>query len=264
MPLAGVRVAVTRAAAQAAELADPLTAAGAEVLLYPLIRIEPRPLDAELKAAIEDLASFDWIILTSVNGVHLFMSVLERNEHGRAALRTRRVACVGPATAAALRRYGCEPSLIPDQHVGNALAAALGAQGPLTGKKILIPRAEGGAQALPDRLREGGAQVHDLALYRSIIDQEGAQRLKAGLSVRKIDLVTFTSGSAVKYFVHTVGLVYDVVVAVIGPSTAGVAREQGLPVHIEAKPHTTGGLVNSIIEYYAATRGNSEAKDAGE
>ena len=230
---------MTRARAQAAEIAEPLRAAGAHVILCPLIRIEPCEVAAFPQA--------DWIVFTSVNGVERFMAAVEAtgNDLGRS-----RFACVGPATAERLQRYGFSAEVIPAVHTGEAVAAALVAHTDLEGKKVLLARAADSGQALPRELRAKGAEVYDLELYRSIPDVDGAKTLNEAISEGEIDVITFTSGSGIRYFVETAGTSHDLIIAVIGPSTAEVAEKHGLRVDIKADPHTTAGLVQAIEKFY--------------
>ena len=239
MSLSGVRVAVTRARAQAAEIAEPLRAAGAHVVLCPLIRIEP--------CEVGELPEADWVVFTSVNGVERFMSAAEARGVN---LKRSQFACVGPATTERLERYGFRAEVVPTVHTGEAVAAALAAHTDLNGKKVLLARAADSGQALPRELRESGAQVYDLELYRSVLDEDGAKNLNNAISEGKIDLITFTSGSSIRYFVETAGTSHDLIVAVIGPSTAEVAKKHGLRVDIEADPHTTAALVQAIEKFY--------------
>ncbi|HEY0809468.1 MAG TPA: uroporphyrinogen-III synthase [Longimicrobiales bacterium] len=258
--LQGVRIAVTRAAKQSSELVRRLEAAGAQVLVCPLITIEPRRLDADLHRMLDRLTDYDWIVLTSVNGVEQFIKLVRANLPNSAdVLGERRFACVGPATAQALAGYGLPTHAMPDEFVGERVAAAMRAADDLTDKVILIPRAAGGGAELPAALRKYGARVEDVELYRSMRDPVGTEELRQAITAQSVDLVTFTSGSAVTYFVETVGPIRDPLIAVIGPSTADVARSLGLHVAIQADPHTIDGLVDSIIEYYAAGRGITEA-----
>ena len=256
-PLTGVRIAVTRPAQQSAELAEPLAAAGADVLLCPLVRVQST-LDADQWRRVrEQLPDFSWLVFTSTNGVEQFAALLGRAGLAATALNCR-VACVGPATAKAAEANGFVVDLIPDQYVGSAVAEAMAATGPLDGTRILLARAGGGGDELPARLRARGAQVEDLELYRSVIDQEGATLLAGLMNREVVDLLTFTSGSAVTYFVEHIGKLANTAVAVIGPSTAQAARGLGLRVDIEADPHTIAGMIQAIIDYYAAGRGKSE------
>jgi uroporphyrinogen III methyltransferase / synthase len=247
--LKGLRVAVTRAAAQADELAAPLRAAGAEVVLTPLIRIVPGEDTPEIRHAIEHVRAYAWIVFTSVNGVDLFAEALTR-VGGAVVLDGPSIACVGPATAEAARKHGWAASVIPEEFVGHAIADALASRADLAGRQILLPRARGARAELPERLRAAGALVTDVELYHAALDEAGAKRLRAHIESDAVDLLTFTSGSTVRYFTQAVGGPGRAKIAVIGPMTADVARRSGLDVQIEAEPHTTAGLVAAIVQHF--------------
>ena len=123
-PLAGLTVLVPRARDQASQLSALLRARGAEPLEVPTIEIRPVASTAELDRAVEDLAAggFEWVVLTSVNGVTALRARTEALGHGPAAVATTKVAAVGPATEAALRDWGVAPDLVPEV----ATTAALG------------------------------------------------------------------------------------------------------------------------------------------
>lgn len=250
--LTGIRIAVTRAAEQAEELAQALRNRGAEVVATPLIRISSRIDEDEVRAAIEQLDDYDWIVFTSVNGVDLFVQALQRA--GQEIRIAAGVACVGPATAAAAVRHGLVPSVIPDEYVGRAIADALAERVQLDGLRILLARAEGGNADLPERLRAGGASVADLKLYRTGPDADGARALRTELDEEALDLITFTSGSTIRYFKELVGRPGRARVAVIGPVTAEAAQSAGIDVDIVAVPHTTEGMVEAIAGYFEENR----------
>ena len=252
--LAGRRIAVTRAASQAYELAEPLRQLGAQVDVASLIRVQPAPFEGELRAALADLNSFDWLVFTSVNGVELFLEALRRQGGAEAALARLRIACVGPATAAAAARHGLHADALPDEFIGDALPAALAAQGSLQGKRVFLARAGGARSALPEGLRERGARVSDVEVYRSVADEAGATALRALIEADLIDVVTFTSSSTVRYFCSLVGSVGRALVASIGPATSDTARQLGLTVAIEADPHTVEGLVTAISRHFRRDR----------
>ncbi len=247
---------------QARELAVPLESAGARVFVCPLIKIEPCDNDDEVADVLRTIDQYAWIVLTSVNGVECLLDRLASNGISADVLAGKRVACVGPATAAAARRHGLRPHAVPEEHLGEAMPARMAEVGLQPGEKVLLARAQGGGAALPALLRERGAQVTDLALYRTVPDTEGAARLKALVRTDQLDLVTFTSGSAASYFVQTVGTAVKPALAAIGPSTAETARRLGLRIDMMAEPHTIAGLVRVILEYYAA-RSGSWRSDAG-
>lgn len=236
-PLSGLRVLVTRASPQAAGFAERLQQAGAEVLTVPTITIEP--FDVRADPRLRDLSRYDWIVFTSANGVAVFIQLLA--EIG-VAFPTARLAAIGPETAAALREAGHKADLIPPDFVAESLAEALPPAG-----RILLPRAAGARDVLPDRLRRRGATVDVLELYRAAAPEGLASDLESALG--RVDMVTFTSSSTVRHFVEAVRSVLppQVRVACIGPITAATARDAGLPVAIIAEEYTTQGLVDALI-----------------
>lgn len=250
--LGGLRIAVTRPLHQAEELVAPLRAAGAHVLVAPLIRIEPAPLEGALSYALAHVDLYDWIVFSSTNGVELFVEALRRHGRDASVLQRAAIACVGPATAAAAARHGLKTHALPDEFIGDAIAAAMTRHASVAGKRVLLPRAAGSRQVLPERLQAMGAQVDDVELYRSLFDDAGAETLRREIAEDLIDVLTFTSGSAARYFaqhVHTRG---RAAVAVIGPATAEVARAHGIEVAIQADPHTVEALVAAIVTHFTA------------
>lgn len=235
-PLEHVKIVVTRPPARANDLAEPLRAAGADVVLAPLVRIEPT------HAPIPAIDELDWIVFTSANGVEQFFS--------RVAWVAASIACVGPATAAAVRAHGHAVALVPEAFTGSAVADAIAAREALAGKRVLLARAGGAGTDLPTKLAEAGALVHDVELYVSVPNYDAVQTVTNA----QADVITFTSGSAVRYFIEGGGRLNDARVAVIGPVTAEVARAHGMSVDMTADPHTIEGLVTAIMEYFGGTR----------
>lgn len=254
-PLAGRRIVVTRARAQADELAGALATLGAEVIAAPVIRIEPLPDLAPLRAALADLARYSWIVFTSRNTVDIVCDHLVEWGVAVGALAARPVAAIGPATAAALVQRGVTPALVPPQFVAEAVVEALAARGSLRGARVLLPCAERARDALPDGLRALGAVVDVIPVYRTVAEAGNGADLAAELAAGRVDAVTFTSSSTVQHFVELVGreaaAAPRYAAAVIGPVTAATARGLGLPVTIEAAEYTAPGLVQAIVRHFA-------------
>jgi len=231
-PLAGRTIAVTRARAQASPLAARLRALGARVVEAPAIRIEA--LDAELP----DLAAFDLLCVTSPNGAR---RLLELARDAR-ALAGPAIAAIGPGTADALGAGGIAADIVPPRAIAESLVEAL-AQRPL--RRALIVRAERARDVLPDALRDRGVDVEILALYRTVPEPlDGAAR-DAALGA---DYLTFTSASAVRFFLDAAGAPGDGARLVsIGPITTAAMRERGLEPHVEATEHTPDGLVAALL-----------------
>jgi uroporphyrinogen III methyltransferase/synthase len=231
-PLAGRSVAVTRARAQASALAARLRALGARVVEAPTIRIEPLP------AELPDLTGFDLLCVTSPNGAR---RLLELTRDAR-ALAGPAIAAIGPGTAEALRAGGIAADIVPPRAVAESLVETLAGR-PL--RRALIARAEQARDVLPAALRERGAEVEILALYRTVpVPLEGA----ALQAARGADYVTLTSASAVRYFLQAAGAPGDGTRLVsIGPVTSAALREHGLEPHVEAAEHTPDGLLAALI-----------------
>ncbi len=247
--LRGWRVVITRAAAQAAELAALLEQVGAIPISYPTIAIappaDPHPLMAALHAAQQGL--FDWLILTSTNAVGQVAPLLHPPYPFR-------IAAVGSSTAAACQQQlGMAPAVVPDQFVAEALAAALGE---LHGQRVLLAQADIARAVLAERLTQAGATVQQVIAYRTVPATGGAD-VPALLRARQIHALTFTSGSTVRYFVARIerecsdadavlALARQCVIACIGPIAAATARDLALPPTVVADPATVLGLRDAL------------------
>jgi uroporphyrinogen III methyltransferase / synthase len=253
-PLAGLTVLVPRARGQAGELSALLRARGAEPLEVPTIEIRPVASTAELDRAVEGLAGgrFDWVVLTSVNGVAAVRARAEAAGRGPAALAAAKVAAVGPATEAALRTWGVVPDLVP----GSATTAALGQAFPPGPGAVLLARADLANPELAVVLRAKGWETTEVVAYHTVpvgaLDPAARARLDGG----EVDWVAFTASSTVEGFLGGYGgpPPPGVRVAAIGPVTADTARSAGIRVATTATDHTIGGLVAAIEHAVAAGR----------
>jgi uroporphyrinogen III methyltransferase/synthase len=255
-PLSGRRIVVTRARAQASGFAAELESLGAEVIRFPTIRIEGAPDVDALRRAAAGAGEFDWIVFTSANGVEHFWGALEAEGLDSRALAVVRVCALGPATAAELARHGVRADLVPDEYVAEATVEALAAATELRGTRVLLPRAEVARAVLPDSLRERGAEVVEVAAYRTVQDGAGADGVKRRLAAGEIDLVTFTASSTARNFAELVGTdTGDATIASIGPITSGTLRELGMRVDVEAAEYTVPGLMAAIRGHYGEALG---------
>ena len=257
-PLFGRCVVVTRARAQAGELSVELERLGAEVCEFPTIQIQAPEDFGPLDAAIRDLDSFGWIVFTSVNGVEAFLERLWH--HGldlRAVPRRAKVAAIGPATAQRIEEVGLRVDVVPEEYRAEALIEVLETDS-IAGERVLIPRAKVAREILPDKLREAGAEVVVPPAYESAPSSEGKNELARRLGAGEVDCVTFTASSTVENFVgafgpgEAVGLLAETRVVCIGPITAETARGHGLRVDTEAEEYTIPGLVEAVVDLFAA------------
>jgi len=259
LPLAGCRVLVSRAQQQADALSSALNDLGCQVIEIPFIEIrDPRsyqPLDSVLR----NLATYDWLILTSVNGVDAFFRRMRRKRLDKSVLAGLKVAAIGPATKDAIEQHGLKVTITPKEYIAESVVAAL--QGQVKGKRVLLVRAKVARDVIPYELRRAGATVDIVEAYETIVPKSSQGLLRAVLSSEKRPhAITFTSSSTVRNFVRLLGLRgarialkrsaphSGVQTASIGPVTSATLREFGLPVDIEAKEYTIPGLVEAIVE----------------
>jgi uroporphyrinogen-III synthase len=248
-PVGGKRVLVTRAAHQAGKLSDGLRTAGFDPVEVPVLEIRP-PLDSgPLDAALRNLDTYDWLILTSANTVRALTeraAVLGVPMEPIAALQ---VAAVGEATAEAARNAGLPVGLVPDAYVAEALLERLAGQS--AGKRVLLARAEIARDVIPDALRAGGATVDVVDAYRNVLPEDTPQLLREALE-KGIDAATFTSSSSVTHLAEAAqaaGLAFPfagVEAASIGPITSATLREYGWEPAVEAEVSDVTGLVAAV------------------
>jgi uroporphyrinogen III methyltransferase/synthase len=229
---------VTRAAGQAEEFSARLREAGAVVLEYPVIEIGPPASWEPVDAAIASLSAYDWIVFTSANAARIFW------DRAGAAVTGARVCAVGPATGRAVEAAGRRVDLVPGEFVGEGALASLRQAG-VAGQRVLLPRATVARDVLPDGLREAGAQVDVVDVYRNVLPASPAPFPEA------VDWVTFTSASTVKNLLVLAGreVLEGVKIGSIGPQTSAVLRMHELPVTVEAEPSTTEGLLDAMLHY---------------
>jgi uroporphyrinogen III methyltransferase/synthase len=249
--LFGLRVLVTRPRDKAGQMAGRLRELGAEPVIFPTIAIRPPESWDALDAAVDRLSSYDWVIFTSTNGVRFFWKRLEQTNRDARAFAGARLAAIGPVTAQELTARGLRPDLVPEQYVAEAILKEIGG---VEGQRILLPRADIARPALAEGLLAAGAQVDEVAAYRTVpASAEDAQQIRERLVAGELDVLTFTSSSTVRNFVAALEPLPDLpdgtIVACIGPITAQTAEELGLPVHVSAAEHTIGGLLRALETY---------------
>ncbi|MBI3924270.1 MAG: uroporphyrinogen-III synthase [Armatimonadetes bacterium] len=252
LPLSGRSIVVTREQDKAEELALTLERLGAEAVRCPTLRFEAPVDPAPAKAAIQRLGEYGWILFTSPNGVRFFVERLWEEGADLRSLGAARLAAIGPATAEALESYRLRADVIPEEYVAEGLLEALAAYD-LSGKRVLVPRAAEAREVLPERLRERGASVDVVPVYRTTVPPEPPPEIAARLQ-QGVDLITFTSSSTVKHFHQLIGARLDrrhLPVLSIGPITAATARELGYEVVATARRYTVEGMLETMLERFA-------------
>ena len=250
-PLFGRRIIITRTRHQASDLRRLLSEFGAEVLEAPTIElVEPADM-GPVDKAIRELDRFDWLVLTSVNGVEALADRMDGLGLDGRHLSGVLVAAIGDATEAALKeRLALRADLVPPDYVSESLAEQLIRRG-VSGKSILMCRADIARPQLRVMLGQAGAAVTDLAIYESRLTESLDEEVLAALRDADVDWITFTSSSTVKNMVELLGpereLLRGVRIASIGPITSDTVRELGFKVAAEARPSNLQGLVEAIV-----------------
>jgi len=259
--LHGRRVLITRPKEQAGEFASRLRELGAEPLIWPAIRLLPPEDWAPLDAALDALGTFDWVIFTSPNGVRFFAGRLfERGGDARAFGRSCRVVAIGPGTARALEEVlRIRADTVPERYIAEGILEAMEKED-VRGKRILIPRAWEAREVLPEKLGERGARVEVVPAYRTLrAEERDVDRIREELAGGRIDMVAFTSSSAVRSFFETLGeagirdMMPGVGIASIGPVTSETVRSLGLRPSVEADESTIAGLARAIAGHYRSS-----------
>ena len=269
-PLAGCRILVSRARKQAGALSSQLRELGCGVIEIPFIEIRKPSSYKPLDTALRNLAGYDWLILTSVNGVEALFARLGKLKLNRGALSHLKIAAIGPATKKAIEAHDVHVQVTPKEYVAESVVSALHRR--VKGKRILLVRAKVARDVIPRELRKAGASVDVIEAYETVAPESSRKRLQAALtSARRPHAITFTSSSTVKNFVGLLGLraaraalkksgpERGIHSASIGPVTSATLRELGLPVDIEAREYTIPGLVAALTQTSQAMRSSRAA-----
>jgi uroporphyrinogen-III synthase len=279
-PLAGTRILVGRARHQAGSLSASLRSLGASVIEIPFIEIRKpqsyRPLDDALK----NIRIYDWLILTSANGVEAMWERVRKLRITRRNLKHLQIAAIGPATKKAIVKHGLKVKMVPEEYVAESVVKGL--RDKVNGKRVVLIRAKVARDVIPEELRSAGAQVDVIEAYETVVPQKSRVRLRALMrnAARRPHIVTFTSSSTARNFAellcgsealprsdgplrlrsgpapfrrHTdlrkvkADSFNGIQFASIGPVTSATLRELHMPVAIEAREFTMGGLIRAIV-----------------
>jgi len=258
-PLFGRRVLVTRARSQASELAECIDDLGGEPYEFPAIDLiqptDPSVLD-KLDEALRRIETYDWIILTSANGVEYFFLRMQQLGIDIRRMVKAQFAAVGPKTEEAILNRGIIPSVVP--------ATFYQAEGVLQsmlpelkqGQEVLLPRADLARDYLPNQLLQLGMNVTQVDVYNNVVCSEGIEDLIELLHRGDIHIVTFTSSSTVNNMCrlleeHTGGKAAELLskakIACIGPVTAATISSWGIEIDGLAAEATIESLLDTII-----------------
>jgi len=269
--LSGIRILVGRARHQASALSAGLRKLGAEVIEIPFIEIRKPSSYRSLDSALRQLTEYDWLILTSVNGVEAVWERARKLRLPTSDLMKPKIAAIGPATQKAIENHGLKVDIVPKEYVAASVVRSLRDQ--VKGKRILLARAKVARDVIPRELRKLGARVDVAEAYETVLPDSSRRRLHALLRNprHRPDVVMFTSSSTVTNFSALLGakrrgranlghiaLLHETRFASIGPVTSSRLRELGLPAHIEAKEYTIIGLIQGIVDHFQTSPQQSQ------
>lgn len=255
-PLEGWRILVSRAREQAGCLTDLLRAEGAEVLEIPFIEIRPPRSYKSMDDALRLTSEYEWLILTSVNGVKALFERMEKLGIPKRRLLPMNIVAIGPATRAAIEKEGLPVAVMPKEYVAESIVKAL--EHRIRGKRVLLCRAKIARDVIPRELRGLGAFVDVVEAYETVIPAASRVKLRRVLrdQEKRPHAITFTSSSTVKNYVSLLGirsgkskLVQGVFNASIGPVTSDTLREFELTVDVQASEYTIPGLIKALADY---------------
>ncbi len=242
-PLAGRRVVVTRARAQASGLADRLESLGAYVVEAPVINAVARHDDADLHRVLGE--RWDWVVFASANGVEAVLDSLAELGMDTRSLAGTQIAAIGAATEAALRARGLIADFVPPRATSDSLAEALPFD---TGQRILLPDSSLTGDALADQLRVRGAAPVRVTAYDTILDPLDDERCR---EVVEADVITFTSASTAHNLRKALGstpLSPETKLISIGARTSDAVREEFGRLDAEAASPGLDALVDAVVE----------------
>ena len=267
-PLYGWRVLVPRTKDQAGAMSERLRTYGAVPVEVPTIAVEPPRTPTQMERAIKGLVTgrYEWIVFTSTNAVRAVRERFEEFGLDARAFAGVKIACVGQATADAVRAFGISPELLPS---GEESSEGLLADFPPFDdvldpiNRVLLPRADIATETLSGGLRDMGWEVDDVTAYRTVRAAPPAAEIRDAIKSGGFQAVCFTSSSTVRNLVGIAGKPHaKTIVAVIGPQTAATAREFGLRVDVQPESATIGAVVDALAEFALARADEDRIKSA--
>lgn len=246
--LTGKKVLLTREERDNAGFADLIREAGGEPVSIPMIGFRPRDLDDKEKEILANLQQYDWLVLTSKNGVDFFFRQVEKE------IRLPDIAVIGTKTKEALEQYGHVPQFVPSQFVAECFVEEL-IPGLANDVKVLVVKGNLARDLIADSVRAKGHICDEVILYENAMPESSEEKLCEAIKNEQLDILTFASSSAVRHFMQVVekhelrSFISHCVIACIGPIAQKTAEQHGLHVQICAQPYTIEGLVASLIDY---------------
>lgn len=160
---AGLTVLVTRPAAQAKFLSNALVQQGAKVILFPTLEIQALPDRMPLLTILENLKKHDLAIFVSANAAKYTLANWPTTYPKQL-----KIIAIGTGTAKTLQQHGISPDLISPPPFSSEALLSLPELLSIRGQRILIFCGENTKTLLADTLRQRGAHVITVPVYRRL------------------------------------------------------------------------------------------------
>lgn len=251
LPLKDYRILITRGKEQANLFKASIEQYGGIPIIVPLLDFQLPTNMAEVRAGIRQLSNYDWLILTSQNGVRFFFELVER--YGIADSLPK-IAVIGTKTEKTLLEYGYKADFIPHQFVAESFVEEFM---PLVdaGSHVLFAKGNLARTIIADEMNKAGVNCDEIIIYETVLPQESVQKLVYVIQAREVDVIMFTSPSTIHHFMQIVEqyelhpLLESLIIACIGPITKETALQYQLKVDICPSEYTTEAMLQELITY---------------
>jgi uroporphyrinogen-III synthase len=246
----GWRLLLTRPAEDCAALAQTLAGQGVFGSCLPLLDIVALPVSDKIRQAIAQLLSCSAVIVVSKPAARIALDLL-----GGSPALTMPWFSVGAATAQILRDHGLDVSFPADGDDSEALLqlprlrAAIGQPG----AQVLILRGEGGRELLAERLRERGASVEYLELYRRDLPAYAPKELTRRIEAERLNGLVVSSGQGFEHLRQMAGDAWSTIAPlplfVPSPRVADLARAAGAQTVVDCRGASAAALLTALREH---------------
>ena len=197
--------------------------------------------------ALRRLSEFDYLVFSSVNGVHHLMERLTVLGLDLRALAGVKLAAIGPQTSEALAMYHLSVDRQPSESFrAESLLDVLADEA--AGRRFLLARASRGREVLAEGLADAGGDVEQVVVYSSRDVEQARDEVRSQLEAGQVDWITVTSSSIASSLVKMFGEnLSRARLVTISPVTSATLRRQGFEPSVEATSYTMDGIVEAIL-----------------
>jgi uroporphyrinogen III methyltransferase/synthase len=259
-PLHGKRILITRARQQISQLKDKLVNEGAEVIEIPLIEVKPFIEKDTVIDVFSEIATYEWIVFTSANGVRYFMDLFFKAFKDVRSFGPMRIACLGDATAKEFEPFHLEVDLISKKQSSIALAEELILTDSLDSANVLVVEGNKNGKELSQKLENDGLAIVDrFQLYETnLVKLDPSEDKVKDYCEKGADVIIFTSTSTVQSYTKNKEILKlkksacQPIISSIGPATSKELESNGMKVDIESPKASLDKMVESLVHHFQA------------